>query len=60
MLDEVVLRRRTVPPRIVLGQLRHLISTAERHPHVTIYVLPIDADFTGRLLPKWPAQIQPQ
>ena len=52
ILDEVVVRRPTAPPRVMLDQLRSLIETATRHPYVTLLVLPIAADFTGRLLPK--------
>ncbi|WP_433334531.1 helix-turn-helix domain-containing protein [Spirillospora sp. CA-294931] len=52
ILDEVVIRRPTAPPHIMLGQLRSLIEVAERHPRITLYVLPLAADFTGRLLPK--------
>ncbi len=52
ILDEVVIRRPTAPPEVMLGQLRYLIETAARHPRVTLLLLPIEADFTGRLLPK--------
>ncbi|MGH3240284.1 MAG: helix-turn-helix domain-containing protein [Spirillospora sp.] len=52
ILDEVVVRRPTAPPELMLAQLRSLIETATRHPYVTVLVLPISADFTGRLLPK--------
>ncbi|MFG2000296.1 helix-turn-helix transcriptional regulator [Spirillospora sp. NPDC048911] len=52
ILDEVVVCRRAAPLQIMLGQLRHLIETVLRHPRITIYVLPLAADFTGRLLPK--------
>ncbi|WP_103938608.1 helix-turn-helix domain-containing protein [Thermomonospora echinospora] len=51
ILDEVVIRRPTVPPEVMIGQLRHLTETATRHPRVTVRVLPLVADFTGRLLP---------
>jgi len=52
ILDEVVVRRPTAPPQIMLAQLHSLIETAIRHPYVTVLVLPVAADFTGRLLPK--------
>jgi transcriptional regulator with XRE-family HTH domain len=52
ILDEVVIRRPTAPPAVMLGQLRHLIETALAHPRVTLLILPIEADFTDRLLPK--------
>ncbi|WUH97053.1 helix-turn-helix transcriptional regulator [Spirillospora sp. NBC_00431] len=52
ILDEVVIRRPAAPPEVMLAQLRSLIETATRHPYVTVLVLPISADFTGRLLPK--------
>ncbi|GAA1889411.1 helix-turn-helix domain-containing protein [Actinomadura bangladeshensis] len=52
ILDEVVIRRPTAPPRVMLAQLHSLIQTATQHPYVTVFVLPIAADFTGRLLPK--------
>lgn len=52
ILDEVVVRRPAAPPRVMLGQLQSLIETATHHPHVTVLVLPLAADFTGRLLPK--------
>lgn len=52
ILDEVVIRRPTAPPQVMLTQLRSLIKTATQHPYVTVFVLPITADFTGRLLPK--------
>ncbi|MFG2090254.1 MULTISPECIES: helix-turn-helix domain-containing protein [unclassified Spirillospora] len=52
ILDEVVVRRPTAQPQIMLAQLRSLIETAARHPYVTVLMLPVAADFTGRLLPK--------
>ncbi|CNE82618.1 Helix-turn-helix domain [Mycobacterium tuberculosis] len=52
ILDEVVIRRPSALPQVMLGQLRSLIETALRHPRVTVLVLPVEADFTGRLLPK--------
>lgn len=52
ILDEVVIRRPIAPPEIMLGQLRHLVETATRHPRVTVRVLPLVSDFVGRLLPK--------
>ncbi|MFF4242687.1 helix-turn-helix domain-containing protein [Actinomadura geliboluensis] len=52
ILDEVVIRRPTAAPEVMLGQLRYLIETAARQPRVTLLLLPIEADFTGRLLPK--------
>ncbi|MFA1541665.1 helix-turn-helix domain-containing protein [Actinomadura monticuli] len=52
ILDEVVIRRPTAPPQVMLDQLRSLIDTAAHHPRVTVLVLPLAADFTGRLLPK--------
>ncbi|GAA2137526.1 helix-turn-helix domain-containing protein [Actinomadura napierensis] len=51
ILDEVVIRRPTAPPRVMLGQLRYLIETMLGHPRVTVLILPLEADFTGRLLP---------
>ncbi len=52
VLDEVVVRRPTAPREVMHGQLRSLIETATRQPRVTVRVLPLAADFTGRLLPK--------
>ena len=52
ILDEVVVRRPTAPSQVMLGQLRSLIEAAVRHPRVTLRVLPLTADFTGRFLPK--------
>ncbi|TDB94397.1 helix-turn-helix transcriptional regulator [Actinomadura sp. 7K534] len=51
-LDEVVIRRPTASPQVMLGQIRSLIDTATRHPRVTVLILPVNANFTGRLLPK--------
>ncbi|GAA4227917.1 helix-turn-helix transcriptional regulator [Actinomadura meridiana] len=52
ILDEVVVRRPTAPAQVMLNQLRALIETAAKHPRVTVLILPLAADFTGRLLPK--------
>ncbi|MFF5260367.1 helix-turn-helix domain-containing protein [Actinomadura viridis] len=52
VLDEVVIRRPTAPAQVVLGQLRSLLQTALRNPRVTVRILPLAADFTGRLLPQ--------
>ncbi|SFO63460.1 helix-turn-helix domain-containing protein [Actinomadura madurae] len=52
ILDEVVIRRPTAPSHVMLDQLRYLIETALMHPRATVLVLPVEADFTGRLLPK--------
>lgn len=52
IIDEVVIRRPTASPQVMLGQIRSLIDTATRHPRATVLILPVNADFTGRLLPK--------
>lgn len=52
ILDEVVVRRPTAPEHVMLGQLRSMIEIATRQPRVTVRMLPLNADFTGRLLPK--------
>jgi transcriptional regulator with XRE-family HTH domain len=52
IIDEVVVRRPTAPPEIMRDQLRHIVDTATSQPWVTVRVLPLVADFTGRLLPK--------
>ncbi|TDC84161.1 XRE family transcriptional regulator [Actinomadura sp. 7K507] len=52
ILDEVVVRRPIASPQVMIRQLRSLIETALQNPRVTVLVLSVDADFTGRLPPK--------
>ncbi|WP_433331665.1 helix-turn-helix domain-containing protein [Spirillospora sp. CA-294931] len=51
VIDEIVMRRRTAPPQVMIGQLRHLSEIATRHPHITLRIMPLAADFSGRPLP---------
>lgn len=39
-IDEGVLRRNILPPRLLARQLRHVVEASER-PHVTIWTLPL-------------------
>ncbi|WP_030164701.1 helix-turn-helix domain-containing protein [Spirillospora albida] len=52
ILDELLIRRPTAPAPVMLRQLRSVIDVAQTHPRITVLVLPLVADFTGRLLPK--------
>lgn len=52
ILDEVVVRRPTAPTPVMLDQIRSLIDTATKHPRITVRILPLVTDFSGRLLPQ--------
>jgi transcriptional regulator with XRE-family HTH domain len=52
ILDEVVVRRLTVPPAVLRAQLAHLIDVVSAEPGLTVQVLPFDARIVGGLLPK--------
>jgi transcriptional regulator with XRE-family HTH domain len=52
VLDELVVRRLTVPAAVMAAQLAHLIEVASVEPRVTVRVLPFDAPLVGGLLPK--------
>ncbi|GAA2088903.1 helix-turn-helix domain-containing protein [Actinomadura alba] len=52
VLDEVVVRRLTVPAAVLRAQLHHLIEVVSAEPGVTVQVLPLDARVEGGLLPK--------
>lgn len=52
IIDEVVIRRPSVPPQVMSDQLQSLIEKALKHPRVTIHILPVQVDFAPRQLPK--------
>ncbi|MEU8799785.1 helix-turn-helix transcriptional regulator [Spirillospora sp. NPDC048819] len=52
VVDEVVIRRLTVPPEIMKAQLRHVIKTLDNEPQLTLRVLPLRAQLVGTLLPR--------
>ncbi|WP_254716152.1 helix-turn-helix transcriptional regulator [Actinomadura sp. WMMB 499] len=49
ILDEFVIRRLAVPPRVMSNQLRHLVETVSTWPHLTVRLLPVEARIEGGL-----------
>ncbi|SNS55437.1 Helix-turn-helix domain-containing protein [Actinomadura mexicana] len=52
VIDEVIVRRRTVPRAIMAAQLRHMVKVVTAEPRFSLRVLPTHADMEGSLLPK--------
>ncbi|MFA1551699.1 DUF5753 domain-containing protein [Actinomadura chokoriensis] len=52
IIDEVVIRRRTVPRDVMATQLQHMVKVVTAEPRFTLRVLPLHADMEGTLLPK--------
>ncbi|WP_433469323.1 helix-turn-helix domain-containing protein [Spirillospora sp. CA-128828] len=52
IIDEGVVRRRTVPRDVMAAQLQHIVTVMMAEPQLTTRVLPINADMEGALLPK--------
>lgn len=51
ILDEVGLRRFSVPPEVMNDQLHHVIKIAETSPRVTIRVFPLVTGMSASLMP---------
>ncbi|WP_346048997.1 helix-turn-helix transcriptional regulator [Actinomadura chokoriensis] len=47
VMDEFVIRRLAVPPKIMSSQLHELVSAVTREPRLKIYVLPVNARIQG-------------
>lgn len=52
ILDEVVLRRRSVPPEVFRRQIERIIELADEKEQVTVRVLPVDAEIPGYNIPE--------
>jgi transcriptional regulator with XRE-family HTH domain len=52
IVDESVLRRRTVPPGVMHAQLEHLVDLALNRPAVTVRVLPLNAALPRHMQPR--------
>lgn len=52
ILDELAIRRLTVPPGILKEQLAHLAQVGNGRQQVTLRVLPIDAEVDGYTVPR--------
>lgn len=52
IIDEGVVRRRTVPRAVMAAQLQHMVKLVTAEPQFTLRVLPVKADMEGALLPK--------
>lgn len=52
ILDEVGLRRFSVPPDVMYAQLHHLIRTVETQPRVTVRVLPLITGMVKSFMPR--------
>ncbi|WP_176611636.1 helix-turn-helix transcriptional regulator [Actinomadura sp. WMMB 499] len=52
ILDEVVLRRRSVPAEVFRRQLGHIVDLSARDDRVTVRVLPVDAEIPGYNIPE--------
>ncbi|MGI5201992.1 DUF5753 domain-containing protein [Spirillospora sp. CA-108201] len=52
VVDEVLIRRLTVPDEIMRAQLRHIIQTLDQESQLTFRVLPVNARLVGTLLPR--------
>jgi transcriptional regulator with XRE-family HTH domain len=51
ILDEVGLRRFSVPPDVMYAQLHHVIKITETHPRVTVRVFPLITGMVSSLVP---------
>ncbi|RKS69074.1 helix-turn-helix protein [Actinomadura pelletieri DSM 43383] len=52
ILDECVIHRLAVPPRVMIAQLRHMITTVSDDARITVRVLLHSARIPGGFLPK--------
>lgn len=52
ILDEVGLRRFSVPPDVMYAQLHHVIKIAETHARVTVRVFPVITGMATSLMPR--------
>ncbi|GAA4635889.1 helix-turn-helix transcriptional regulator [Actinoallomurus vinaceus] len=52
ILDEVGLRRFSVPPDVMHDQLHHVIKIVETQPHVTVRVFPLVTGMATSLMPR--------
>ena len=52
ILDEVVLRRRSVPPEVFRRQIERIVELADEKEQVTVRVLPVDAEIPGYNIPE--------
>ncbi len=52
IIDEGVVRRRTVPRPVMAAQLQHMVQFITAEPRLTLRVLPVNADLEGVLLPQ--------
>ncbi|WP_165975863.1 helix-turn-helix domain-containing protein [Actinomadura rubrisoli] len=52
ILDEVVLRRRSVPSQIFQNQIERIVKLADEDEQVTVRVLPVDAEIPGYNIPE--------
>ncbi len=52
ILDEVVLRRRSVPPEVFRRQIECIIKLMDEKEQVTVQVLPVDAEIPGYHIPE--------
>ncbi|MEV5748352.1 DUF5753 domain-containing protein [Actinoallomurus sp. NPDC052308] len=57
ILDEIGLRRFSVPPDVMYAQLHHLIKIAETHARVTVRVYPLVTRMVTALMPKSPIMV---
>jgi transcriptional regulator with XRE-family HTH domain len=51
ILDEVGLRRFSVPPEVMYAQLHHVIKVAETQPRITVRVFPLVTGMIASLMP---------
>ncbi|GAA4147187.1 helix-turn-helix transcriptional regulator [Actinomadura keratinilytica] len=52
ILDEYVLHRLAVPPKVMAAQLKHMLQVVSEHERLTLHLLPYNARILGGLLPK--------
>lgn len=52
ILDEMAVRRPTVPPEVAKAQLYHLSARANGDPAINLQVLPVDAQIEGYSVPR--------
>lgn len=57
LLDEFLLRRLAVPAEVMSAQLRHLVQTVSAKSHISLRVLPVNADIAGGFFAKSPFSI---
>ncbi|GLZ14512.1 transcriptional regulator [Actinomadura sp. NBRC 104425] len=51
ILDEVVVRRLTIPAKTMAAQLKHIIRVVTAEPRLSLRILPVDASIEGALVP---------